>query len=135
MSKTSYPINPFKVGDGATLHIGSDAQAHTVTKVTRTTITLQRDKATLLNGVNSDAEDKLEFSAGGFVGHTSGTQRYDYAPDENGAVIIARLKRKPKKVWRQISEDGKHGYVEEPHFAAGGFNVTAGRREHYDFNF
>jgi hypothetical protein len=106
----------FKVGDGATIHRYSDAHAFTVIKVTATTITLQRDKATLLNGGNSGEADALQFSAGGFVGHTEGTQRYSYEADPNGSIEVARL-------------------VPEPAFKSKGQTVTAGRHEHYDYNF
>jgi hypothetical protein len=111
------PANPFTVGEGATCHGWSDSRAYTVIAVTAKSVTLRRDKATLLNGIKSGAPDALSFSPGGFCGHTSGTQRYEYAQDEAGSVVIARLH--------------KHGRWMTP----GNERVTVGRHEHYDFNF
>lgn len=109
--------NPFTVGEGATCHGYSDARAYTVIAVTAKSVTLRRDKATLMNGVNSGAPDALSFSAGGFCGHTSGTQRYEYAQDEAGGTVTARLRKNGKWV------------------TTGGERVTTGRGEYYDFNF
>lgn len=106
----------FAVGDGATVCLWSDRHAYTVTARTDKTLTLRRDKATLLNNVNSGEKDALQFSPGGFVGHTSGTQRYSYAPDEQGQIVKARL---TKRGWQTACKE----------------RVCAGRSEHYDFNF
>ena len=133
--------NTYKVGDGATIHRYSDANAFTVIKVTPTTITLQRDKATLLNGANSGEADALKCTPGGFAGHTEGTQRYSYERDTNGAIEVARLSKKPFMRWTKDAgkeyAPGKraYGYVAEPMFKAKGQTVTPGRNEHYDFNF
>lgn len=109
------------IGMGATYHGYSDSQAHTVVAVSATgrRVTLRRDKATLLNGANSGEADALHFSPGGFCGHTSGTQRWSYAPDPDGATQIASL---TGKGWRVGGLSGAP--------------VTMGARmEHYDFNF
>lgn len=115
--KLRYTLNirEFAVGDGATLSGYSDCHACTVIARTAKTLTLRRDKATLLNGTNSGQPDALRFSPGGFVGHTSGTQRYEYSSDPSGYVVIARL---TKTGWK-----------------AQGKALSAGRHEHYDFNF
>lgn len=130
-------MNPhYTIGDGATLCGYSDRQSHTVIAATATTITLQRDKATLLNGANSGEADALHFAPGGFSGHTSGTQRWKVEPDPSGAVVKAYLKKKPRKVWTKgAAPDGGYAYVETPHYAVGSSSVIPGRHEHYDFNF
>lgn len=101
------------VGDGATIHIGSDAEAYTVVSVSASgkTALLQRDKATL------SPDFKPDFTPGGFVGHVANSdqQTYSYERDLDGACRTARL---TSKGWR-----------------ANGLSVSAGRREHYDYNF
>ena len=82
------------------------------------------------------APDALVCSPGGFAGHVSGVQRYAYAPDENGAVTVCRLRKAPRKVWTEgAGENGAYGYVERPDFVGGGKRLTPGRTHHYDFNF
>ena len=112
-----YDTNPFKVGDGVTVCMYSDRQAFTVIATTPQGITIQRDKATLLNGCNSNEADKLQFQAGGFCGHTSGMQRYSYETNPNGEILKARIRRKSKVF----------------HCPRG--VVVEGRNEFYDFNF
>jgi hypothetical protein len=134
-------VNNFKVGDGATFVAYSDRRAYTVIKVTAQSVTLQRDKATLLNGHKSTEADKLTFTPGGFVGHTEGVQRYAYEADPNGEIIVARLKRKPRKAslecqyWTKFDDGSIRSHKLVPHFAAGSAMVVPGRSEHYDFNF
>lgn len=128
--------NPYKVGDGATLCGYSDRHAYTVIAVTAKTVTLQRDKATLLNGMNSGEADALTFTPGGFAGHTEGIQRYRYEANPNGEVIKAHMKKKPRKVWTKgAAPDGGYGYVMHAHFTNGASTLIPGRFEHYDYNF
>lgn len=94
-------IREFAVGDGVTLCGHSDRHVYTVIKRTKKTLTLRRDTAKLLNGFDSGESDSLQFSPGGFVGHTSGSQCYSYTPDENGRVTVARLTK------RGFEADGK----------------------------
>jgi hypothetical protein len=105
----------FKVGDGATEHLGTDAFAYTVTAVSASgkTITMRADKATL------DPAFKPDFTPGGFCGHVSNQhdQRYTYEPDPNGAIRKARL---TARGWRVL---GAH------------LPVTAGRHAFHDYNF
>lgn len=102
-------------GDGATLNMWSDRQAHTITAVSPSgkTITLQRDRATRTN------QDTDQFSPGGFVGHTHSPegQKYSYSPDLTGRVFQAR--------WSEKFQS----------FRASSQTVTAGRHEHFDHNF
>lgn len=111
----SLTVRPFAVGDGATVCGYSDRHAFTVLSRTARSMTLQRDKATLQNGANSGAPDALQFTPGGFVGHTSDRQRWEYEPDPFGEVQIARL---TVRGWEVKGE-----------------RVCAGRSEHYDHNF
>lgn len=117
-------------GIAATFTLWTDSYACTVESVSPSgkTITLRRDKAVLLNGANSDAPDKLEFSPGGFCGHVSGTQRYSYEPDPNGELFKAtlRTRRDGSTCWKQVGV----GTYER------GGSVTLGSRHgHRDFNF
>lgn len=103
-----------KVGDGVTVRYYSDSEAYTVIKRTKSTITIQRDKATL------DPNFKPEFIAGGFAGHcvNQNEQTYTYERDENGTIQTARWSEK----------DGM--------FKVNGcLKVFNGRREFYDYNF
>jgi hypothetical protein len=104
----------FKPGDGATMHIGSDAEAYTVISVTASgkSFTMQRDKATL------DPSFKPDFSPGGFVGHVSNNydQTYDYERNPKGETRIVRLNKK--------------GWIADSHFP-----VSKGRHAFYDYNF
>lgn len=97
----------------------TDRQAFEVTRVvSERTLEVRRLKATLLNGVNSGQPDALQFSPGGFCGHTSGTQRYSFEPDASNAVIRIRL---GKKGWKD-AHGNRYSVGDEP-------------REFYDFNF
>jgi hypothetical protein len=110
------------VGDGATVYRWSDAQAFTVVKVGKNgkTAYLQRDRATLVNGVNSGEPDALVAHAGGFAAHVAGRQRWTYEADPEGLVV--RVALRADGTWRT---KGPHGEVVR-------FGVRA---EHYDFNF
>lgn len=107
----------FSIEAGATICRYTDCHAYTVIKRTKTTITLQRDKATLLNNPTSGEEDALKVSPGGFMAHVEGTQRYEYQRDEDGETVIARWNAKRNR------------------YMVGSYSVIAGRSEHYDYNF
>lgn len=101
----------WSVGDGATLCYWTDRHACTVIRVTRCTITIQRDTAT------PDPNWVRDFTPGGFMGHTANDRdlTYTYAADPTGATYVARLT--------------KRGWM------ANGLRVVPGRREFYDSNF
>ena len=103
-----------KVGDGVTIHYYSDAHAGTVIARTKTTLTIQQDKATLKEGW------KPEIIPGGFVGHcvNQDEQEYDYERDENGRIYKAH--------WSNV----KGRFVAE-----GCLSISNGRNEYYDYNF
>ncbi len=106
-------------GEGATVHGWSDSHAHTILEVRRNgkQIVLQRDKATRTNRSEDD------FAAGGFLGHTShgpNGQQWAYETDADGSTVTANWSEKRQR------------------FCVGGpkgSTVSAGRREHYDYNF
>jgi hypothetical protein len=105
-----------EVGDGVTLHLWSDAHACTVIAKTKTTITIQQDKATL------DPNFKPEWIAGGFAGHCTNQseQTYTYERDPNGQIYRCR--------WSE-----KNGCFQTG--GDGSMKITRGRREFYDYNF
>lgn len=103
-----------KVGDGASVKFYSDINAGTIVKVTKSTITIRRDKATL------DANWKPEFVAGGFAGHcvNQNSQTYTYEPNPNGEEWTFRWSKKYNS----------YGTPNNP-------RAIKGRREFYDYNF
>lgn len=104
-----------KEGQGVTMHLYSDAHAGTVVKVTKSTVTVQRDKATI------DTSFRPDFTPGGFAGHASNNdeQAYTYERDEQGETIVFRWSKKHKC------------YIH----TSSGRKLTKGRREFYDYNF
>lgn len=118
------------VGEGATFTLWSDSYACTVVSVSKSGLkaVLQRDKATLLNGMRSDAPDKLQFSPGGFCGHVSGEQRYSYERNPDGQLITVtrRTLRDGSFVWKQVGHATR---------SPGACAYFGRRDEHYDYNF
>ena len=102
-----------EVGDGATLHYFTDANAYTVIKRTPKMIVLQRDKAIKANGW------KPEFIPGGFsaICINNEDQEWEYERDPEGSIIKAH--------WSEA--DGRFKY--------NGLKITSGRHEFYDYNF
>jgi hypothetical protein len=102
-----------EIGDGVTVCLWSDRHAGTVIKRTKSTITIQYDKATL------DPKFKPEFVAGGFAGHCTnqGEQTYTYEKNPKGDIETYR--------WSE-----KYG-----RFKNGDVRIINGRREFYDYNF
>lgn len=108
------PVNA-KVGDGVTMNLYSDAHAGTIIKVTKTTVTVQQDRATL------NPDWKPEITPGGFAGHCTNqdSQTYTYERDENGRTVTFRWSSKYDQ------------YRNNP----AGMTLTRGRHEFYDYNF
>lgn len=102
------------VGEGATVHYYTDAEAYTIIARTPKTITLRRDKATLKKDYHPIR------IPGGFAGHciNNEDQEYDYEEDPKGRVVTA--------YW----SDRKKGF-----YVQSCLHVTPGRSEYYDFNF
>lgn len=123
-TSVDYILDPHpEVGMGATVSFYSDRHAGTIVEVSKNgkRIVVQEDKATLVNHFQSGEPDALQFSPGGFFGHTSGQQRYTYEPDPTGKMYVATLRKDHR--WRVRDADG-------------GMHVHVGRRSHhYDYNF
>lgn len=119
------PVEPV-VGIGATLYGYSDSYACTIIKVLNKgkKLILQKDKATLLNGVVSGEADALKKNDAGFV---SGIQRYKIEPDATGETIVVTLRQtKNGNIWKQLGT--KVGQVPG--------TVSLGERLHHiDINF
>jgi len=117
----------FKVEDGVSYSVGSDAKACTVVRISASgkTMWIQEDTAVLLNGVDSGELDALQFSPGGFVGHTSGVQRYSYTPDAMGSVtrVSLRTRADGSQVWKRAGSP-----------VTSWDSVFPGRHAHYDYN-
>lgn len=103
-----------KVGDGATIRLWSDNHACTIIKVTKSSITVQRDKATL------HPDFKPEFEMGGFLAYCTNQseQSYTYERDEQGQVTTLRWSDKYQSYGRPGSQ-----------------RLIKGRHEFYDYNF
>ncbi len=107
------PAN-IQVGDGVTVNLWSDRYAATVIKVTKSSVTVRRDKATL------NPDFKPEFIPGGFVAHCTNQeeQSYTYEPDESGTVYTFRWSNKYQRYGQP-----------------GNLSLSKGRHEFYDYNF
>lgn len=119
-----------KVGSGATVHGYSDSHACTIVAISEKKITVQRDHAKLLNGANSNAEDKLQFSPGGFCGHTSGVQRWETTPDPEGERETFSLRK-----WTDHKGDPAYRWARVGGKRHEGPSLSEDRHHHYDFNF
>lgn len=117
----------FKAGDGVSWSHGSDVLSGTVSRVTAGAIFVREDTAKLLNSADSGAADALQFTAGGFVGHTSGDQRYSFAPGAGPEIKFTARK----------ALDGR--FKESGTSARGSMRgwgiLFSGRSKHYDYNF
>lgn len=82
---------PDKFQPGDKCHICYYSDVHSCTVITVSDcgkiITVQKDKCSILNGVNSGHPEALRFSPGGFCGHTSGKQIWDIKPDPEGQIL------------------------------------------------
>lgn len=118
------PTNPPEVGSFVTHSIWTDANALQVIAVSASgkTIRAQEAKQELLNGANSGEPDALTFTPGGFVGHTSGKQRWKVEPNPEGRILKFTWREKRKRY--QLA--GTNGQ---------GNTLRAGASPHYDFNF
>lgn len=88
----------FKVGDGATIFGWSDQHAATIISISKSkrAVIIQEDTATLLNGYNSGQPDALIMVSGGFAGHTTGTQRWEFKPNPQGSQHRVSLRKNGK---------------------------------------
>jgi hypothetical protein len=117
---------PFFVGDGVSWGAGTDTRSGTVVRVTPKNVFVVEDEAALQNPVGSDEADALEFSPGGFVGHTSGKQRWAFKPGAGEPVRFSlraktgRFKQAGTPITGSLASWG---------------NLYHGRSKHYDYNF
>jgi len=114
-----------KLNDPVTYTIFSDSTAGWVSKVSPNgkTIEVELAKQTLINGVNSGEPDALQFSSGGFVGHTSGTQRWKIERDEF-----------PVNYKFTLRKNGQWKIINHP-TTSPGCVLREGHSPYYDFNF
>lgn len=118
-------MTEIKEGCGAAIHGYSDIHSATVIKVWPggKKVTLQRDSAKLLNGVDSGEPDALKFSPGGFVGHVSGEQRWELTPDPLGWKSDYTLRSNGR--WILVGDNQNRGSRA----------IIGERKHHRDFNF
>jgi hypothetical protein len=117
-------INP-QVGDEVTHIRWTDATAGWVKSVSKSgnTVEVEYAQQTLLNGANSGEPDALKVSPGGFVGHTSGVQRWKIERTEN--TFTQKFTRRSNGRWLVSGQSMK----------SPGGDLIAGHHPHYDFNF
>lgn len=118
----------FKLGEGVSWGAGTDTKSGTVVKITGNgrTVWVVEDDATLLNGSGSGAPDALTFTPGGFVGHTSGEQRYEFKPGSGDPMAF---NFRPKTQRFKLKGTSTTGSMR------GWGNLFHGRSKHRDFNF
>jgi hypothetical protein len=114
-----------KLNDPVTYTIHSDSDAGWVSKVSPNgkTIEVEFAEQTLLNKPNSGEPDALQFTPGGFVGHTTGEQRWKIERDEF-----------PTKRKFTLRNNGKWKIAGHP-TKSPGCVLNPGHHPHYDFNF
>jgi len=115
----------FVVGQGVSWSQGSDRLAGTVVRVSAKTVWVVEGRYTLLNGADSGEADALEFHPGGFVGHTSGTQRYAFEPGDGERLRFSL---------RATGEYKQAGTSSRGTMRAWG-RLSHGRTRSYDFNY
>jgi len=123
----TYEFENAVVGDGATACGYSDNKAATIVARTAKTITIQYDKATILNGPNSGEADALVATPGGFCAHVSGTQRWATERDENGSKDVYSL--------RKTRTGAKRWVLKGAGANQSGVSLIEGRSHYYDYNF
>lgn len=134
-------FHTFKAGDPVNWSLGSDTHPGTVVRLTKTLIFVRSVETKLLNGANSEAPDALHFSPGGFVGHTSGEQRYEFGEMQGGEIAFSRRAAKISVKHDDGERHTKDGFIAKmrgssmrgsmaPHQV-----LRHGHEKHYDFNF
>lgn len=115
----------FKVGDKATYCLYTDCDAGYIVYVSKSgrTVKFQEGRAFLLNGPDSGEPDALQFSPGGFFGHTSGEQRWKIEEDSQGRILKFSLRK--TGFWKLNGHGGK----------SPGCGLIEGHHHHYDYNF
>lgn len=120
------PPHLFKVGDKATHTLHTDRRAGYIVSVSPNgkTVWFAEAQAKLLNGANSGEPDALEFTPGGYVGHTSGTQRWEVAEVPMDGYL-GKFTLRSNNRWK-VSGGGTY---------TPGNTLNAGHSPYYDFNY
>lgn len=121
------PPHLFKVGDKATHTVHTDSHAGYIVHVSPNgkTVLFVRANAKLLNGSQSGEPDALKFSPGGFVGHTSGEQRWEIAAEPMPGGHREKFSLRSNGHWK-IAGGGTY---------SPGNVIRPGHHPYYDFNF
>ena len=114
-----------KLNDPVTFTIYTDSKAGWVTHVSPNgkTVEVEYAQQTLLNGPDSGEPDALQFNAGGFLGSTSGKQRWKIERDEH--PVKEKFTLRKNGVWKEAGHPTK----------SPGCVLTAGHHPYYDYNF
>jgi hypothetical protein len=107
----------FKVGDGATLSIGTDSKAGTIIKVKGKRVVWQEDTA-----IRDDEKSTLTATVGGFAAHFEGKVHFDYEPNPEGLQLTFSLRKNGR-------------WVQQKHKTRGGSCLSRGRHKFTDYNF
>lgn len=131
MKRTRHSVEnapKFTVGDGVCWSAGTDVESGTVVGLANNgrTVLVVEDEAVLMNGAGSDAPDALTFTPGGFVGHTSGQQRWEFKP---GDGPVMRFNFRPATGQFKLAKTSTTGSMRSWGV------LRAGRSKHFDFNF
>lgn len=141
-SLTDNAFDTFTVGKPVHWGQGTDTVAGTVTRVTKCRIYVRRVEATLMNGSGSGEPDALHFEPGGFVGHTSGRQRWEFGEMEGPEIVFSRRNFSFREYDLELRQDVTHevsiakmqGTSMRGSMRSWG-RLYHGHRAHYDFNF
>ena len=131
------PCRTFAVGDGVHWNAGTDCDCGTVVRVTPKSVYVVEDEAKLLNSTDSGEEDALKFYPGGFVGHTAGTQRYEFSPGSGEPIrfsLRTRLTLHGPKAETILFKQSGTGSATRGSMRNWGV-LYHGRHKHYDYNF
>lgn len=109
-------LDDARVGDGATICIGSDRYAGTIIARTENTITVREDEATVVKGSGHD-----------------GSAQYEYARDENGREMTFRRTIRP--LGYSSYESDLKGWKRAIKFRNGCYGLISGRRQYRDPSF
>jgi len=121
----------FSVGDGVRWGAGTDCKAATVVRVTPKSVYAVEDECKLMNGVDSGEPDALKFSPGGFLGHTSGEQRYEFSPGTGRPIRFSQRTRRNGDVVYKMSGTGSASTGSMSSWGV----LYKGRAKHHDYNF
>ena len=116
----------YEIGDSVSWGAGTDTNCGTVVGSTGNTVQVVKDNAKLMNGPQSGAVDAMRFESGGYVGHTSGAQRYELTPGDGPVLRFSYRKKLDSYKLAGTSVNG----------SMRGWGVLfKGSVKHYDFNF